>query len=103
MTGFRVLKWISFIIIAPWLIFMLTATFKGGEPITRMGELVVSSVQSLTLKLSSKADSIKMQADEWKEKITGKKADEEKPVVQEKPQDKTSKKKSKKTMRVHAE
>ncbi len=103
MTAFRILKWISFIIIAPWLIFMLTAVFMGGEPITKMGEVVVSSVQSLTLKLSSKADSVKRQSDEWKEKITGKKAGEEKPVVQEKPQDKTFKKKSKRAMRVEAE
>lgn len=95
MTAFKVLKWLTILIVTPWLVFMLTAAFKGSGPIKEMGEFTASAVRALTVKLGDKADTIKIQADEWKEKITGKKAEEAKPAAQEKPQDKKSKKKSK--------
>lgn len=88
----KVIKWLSVAIVTPWLMFMLVSIFSGGEVFTRMGDSLASSVQGITLKLSTKADMIKRQADEWREKITGKKsevreAEEAKPKA-EKPKEK---------------
>lgn len=75
MTALKVIKWIAVILVMPWLVFMVISVTSGGSQFVRMGESAVSLVQSVTLKLSTKADSIKAEADEWKEKITGKKAE----------------------------
>ena len=71
MKSLKILKWVTIAVITPWLVFMILAAFKGGEIFTRMGESIVSGVQDMTLGLSKKADMIKTQADEWKEKLTG--------------------------------
>jgi len=71
MKSLKILKWVTIAIIMPWLIFMIHAIFKGGEIFARMGESIVSGVQDMTLGLSKKADMIKTQAYEWKEKLTG--------------------------------
>ena len=71
MKSLKILKWGTIAIIMPWLIFMIRAIFKGGDIFARMGESIVSGVQDMALRLSKKADTIKTQADEWKEKLTG--------------------------------
>lgn len=76
MKSLKVIKWLSIAIIMPWLIFMILAIFKGGEIFTKMGGSVVAGVQEITIKLSRKADMVKTQADEWKEKITGIRSEE---------------------------
>jgi hypothetical protein len=73
MTTLKLIKWLTFVIITPWLIFMIIAIFGGGEPFKKMGESAVSYLQEVTIKLTKKADVIKMEADELREKITGKK------------------------------
>jgi hypothetical protein len=75
MTALKLLKWLSVVIVAPWLIFMIVSVYAGGEPFTNMGESIASNAKAIMLKLSTKADMIKMQADEWKEKIMGKKTE----------------------------
>jgi hypothetical protein len=75
MTALKLLKWLSVVIVAPWLIFMIVSVYAGGEPFTNMGESIASSAKAIMLKLSTKADMIKMQAAEWKEKIIGKKSE----------------------------
>jgi hypothetical protein len=72
MTTLKLITWLSVVIVTPWLVFMIISIFGGGEPFTKMGESIVSHVQNVTLKLTKKADMIKMEADELKEKITGK-------------------------------
>ena len=75
MNSLKVLKWLAVAIITPWLIFMLISIFKGGELFTETGAYVVAAVQDITLRLSKKADMVKIQADEWKGKLTGIKSD----------------------------
>ncbi len=70
----------------PWFIFMILAIFKGGEIFARMGKSIASGVQDMTLGMSKKADTIKTQADEWKEKLSGIKS-ETKTVEDAKSQD----------------
>jgi len=95
MTTFKLIKWLSVTTVTPWPVFMILSVHTGGEPFTEMGESIASSVQTLILKLSAKADRIKMQADEWKEKITGKKS-EGKRVQQTAPRSEPQGKKTKK-------
>jgi hypothetical protein len=76
MNSLKFIKWLAIAIITPWLIFMLISAFKGGEPFKEMGASIVAVVQDITLKLSKKADMIQIQADEWKEKLTGVKGEE---------------------------
>ena len=83
-------------IVAPWLVFMIVFIYGGGEPFMKMGESIGSHVQSITLKLSKKADMIKMQADELKEKITGKKTESKEPRESAAPSELKEKKKKKK-------
>ena len=97
MKSLKILTWVSIAIIMPWIIFMILAIFKGGEIFARMGESIVSGIQDMTLGLSKKADTIKTQADEWKEKLTGSKS-EKKTVEDAKSQDdKAPAKKTKRT------
>ena len=95
MTALKLIKWLSVIIVTPWLIFMIVSAYAGGEPFTKMGESIASSVQTIMLKLSTKADMIKMQADEWKEKIMGRKS-EGKEVQESTPRNEPQGKKTKK-------
>jgi hypothetical protein len=99
MKSLKILKWLTIAIIMPWLIFMILAVFKGGEIFARMGESIALGVQDMTLRFSKKADTIKTQADEWKEKLTGIKS-EEKTAEDAKSQDeKAPAKKTKRTIR----
>ena len=72
MTASKLIQWLLVAIVTPWLVFMIISVYGGGAPFAKMGESIISSVQNITLKLSTKADFIKMQADELKEKIMGK-------------------------------
>jgi len=95
MTAVKLIKWLSVVIVTPWLIFMIVSVYAGGEPFTKMGESIASSVQTIMLKLSTKANMIKMQADEWKEQIMGKKS-EGKEVQESTPRGEPQGKKTKK-------
>jgi FlaA1/EpsC-like NDP-sugar epimerase len=99
MKSLKVIKWLSIVIIMPWLIFMILAILKGGETFTKMGESLVSTVQEMTLKLSRKADMVKTQADEWKEKLTGIKSEEKATEEAKTKAEKAPVKKVKKTKR----
>jgi hypothetical protein len=98
MTTLKLIKWLTVVIVTPWLIFMIVSIYGGGEPFTKMGESIASSVQSITLKLSKKADTIKVEADELKEKITGKKT-ESKEAQESAPKSEPKEKKTKKKKR----
>jgi hypothetical protein len=75
MTALKLIKWLMVVIVSPWLVFMIISVYGGGAPFAKMGESIISIVQNITLQLSTKADIIKMQADEWKDKIMGKKSE----------------------------
>ncbi|HMK56763.1 MAG TPA: hypothetical protein VK448_09020 [Dissulfurispiraceae bacterium] len=94
MTSLKILKWLSIAIITPWLVFMVLSAIKGGEIFTRMGDSVIEDVRDISAKLSRKADMVKIQADEWKEKLgfkSGEKAEEAKPAEEKVPAKKTKK------------
>lgn len=94
MTAFKIIKWLTVILVTPWLIFMVTAVMKGGEPFKRMGDGVSRMVEDSAESLAAKADVVKWQADEWKEKYLGIKREEEKPAEAPLLEKKTDKKKA---------
>jgi hypothetical protein len=97
MKALKIIKWLTIILITPWLVFMILAIFNGGEIFNRMGESVVAEVQDITHKLSAKADMIKAQADEWREKWSGTRHAEQKAEESKAKDEKAPAKKSKKT------
>jgi FlaA1/EpsC-like NDP-sugar epimerase len=99
MKSLKITKWLCITIIMPWLIFMILAIFKGGGIFTKMGESLVLRVQEMALRLSGKADMVKTQTDEWKEKLTGIKSEEKAAEEAKAKDEKAPVKKEKKTKR----
>jgi hypothetical protein len=93
MTAFKILKWLTIILVTPWLVFMLLSVFKGGEPFVKMGDGLSGWVLDSAKNLAGKADTIKWQADEWKERYLGIKREEKEPEVPLKPAEKKPEKK----------
>ncbi|HMK60159.1 MAG TPA: hypothetical protein VK452_03310 [Dissulfurispiraceae bacterium] len=81
MTSLKLLKWLAIAIIAPWLLFMIISAFKGGDIFTQVGESMINEVRDISIKLSRKADRIKAEADEWKEKLGFKHEEKAKEVI----------------------